>query len=98
MAQTIRIEKHQRGFFGQMFKWLFIGFNVIMLISLVGGMMAVSNHTATLTSQAERAGATIGTAMGMSAILFVWVVGIVVLGIFVLLTKGKKVIVEEART
>jgi hypothetical protein len=98
MGQIIRTETYHRGFFGHVFKWLFIGFNVLMLLWLVTGMMAMSNHSAALTSEAERAGAAIGTAMGASAILFIWIVGTVILGLFVLLSKGKKVIVEETRT
>ena len=96
MGQLIRTEKHRRGFFGHVFKWLFI-FNVVMLFWLVAGFMAASNRTATLTSEAERAGAAIGTAMGVGAILFIWIVGTVILGLFVLLTKGNKIVVEETR-
>ena len=98
MGQIIRTETYHRGFFGHVFKLLFIGFNAIMLVWLVGGMMAVSTHTATLTTEAERAGAAIGMAMGAGGILFIWIVGAVILGLFVLLSKGKKVIVEETRT
>lgn len=97
MTQLVRTEKYQRGFFGHAFKWLFIAFNAVMLIWLIGGMMAVSNHSATLTNEAERAGAAIGTAIGVGAILFIWIVGAVILGLFTMLTKGKKIIVEETR-
>lgn len=97
MGQIIRTQTYHRGFFGHLFKWLFVGFNVMMLIWLVTGMMAASKITATYTNEAERAGAAIGTAAGAGAILFIWIVGTVILGLFVLLTKGKKVTVEETR-
>ena len=98
MGLIIRTEKYRRGFFGQVFKWVFISFNLIMLIWLVSAIVAVSKQTAPLTSEAERAGAAIGTAMGVRVLLFLWVAGTVILGLFVLLTKGKKVVVEETRT
>lgn len=98
MSQIIRTETYQRGFFGRAFKALFIIFNILMLLWLVLGMVAVSNHSVKLTSEAERAGATIGTAIGFSYILFVWIVGAVILGLFVMMSKGRKIITEETRT
>jgi hypothetical protein len=93
MATTVRTEKRVRSTFGQLVKWAFIAFNVLMLIWLVGGMGAVSKMPT--HSDAERAGHAIGAALGFSAILGIWMMGDIILGLFVLLTRGNTVIVEE---
>jgi hypothetical protein len=45
MTKIIRTEKRKRGLFGQIFKWLFIIFNIFMLISLFAGLSNVGNFT-----------------------------------------------------
>lgn len=95
MATTIRTEKYQRGVFGTLIKWIFIAYNVLMLIWLIGGIASVSSIQA--NSDAERAGAAIGATIGVSMILTLWFFGAVILGLFTLLTRGNKVIVEESR-
>jgi hypothetical protein len=91
---TIRKERYQRGPFGTLVKWLFIAFNVLMLIWLVGGLTSVSQIAT--HSEAERVGGAIGTAIGVSMILGLWVMGDIILGFGVLLTRGDKVVIEEA--
>ena len=82
---VIRVPK--RGFFGKLIKWSFIGWNILMLVWFIGGMNAASKvETA---SDAERAGAAVGTAIGASLIIGLWVAGTIVLGLFVLLTRPK---------
>jgi hypothetical protein len=83
------ISKPRRGFFGTIFKWGFIAFNALMLIWLVGGMGAASDQVAQASSNAERAGATIGTAIGAGLIIGLWVGGDIILGLFVLFTRPK---------
>jgi hypothetical protein len=96
MATTTRIEKRQRGFFGWIFLILFWAFNAIMLLWMIGGIMATSDLAATTTNDAERAGAAIGSAIGFGMILMLWVIGAGLLGLFVMMTRGKKVIVETS--
>ncbi len=93
MPTVIRTEKRQRSAFGQIVKWIFIAFNALMLVWLVSGMNAVSQLTP--DSDAARAGHAIGAAIGFSMVLSIWVMGDLILGLFVLLTRGNKVIVEE---
>lgn len=93
MSTVIRTEKRQRGVFGQIIKWVFIAFNVLMLIWLISGMSAVSQLTP--ASDVERVGHAIGATIGFSMIVSIWVVGDLLLGMFVLLTRGNKIIVEE---
>lgn len=93
MSTIVRTEKRVRSPFGQFVKWVFIAFNVLMLLWLVSGMDAVSQMTT--DSDAARAGQVIGAAVGFSMVLSFWVMGDLILGLFVLLTRGDKVIIEE---
>jgi hypothetical protein len=65
-----------------------------MVYWLVGGLISVSDIET--HSDAERVGAAIGTTLGVSMIIGLWVAGDIILGIFVLLTRGTKVIISEA--
>lgn len=84
------LRKPKRGFFGKIFKWLLIIFNLVMLawlisyFSLIGEMM---NGTA---SDAEKAGAAIGGSIGTGFLLTVWVIGDIILGLAALLTRPRK--------
>lgn len=92
---TVQREISDRTAFGKIMKWLFIIFNVLMLIWLVTSCAAVGEISSNATSDAERAGATIGAGLGMTFLLFVWGVGDVILGLFVLFTRRKKLITVE---
>ncbi len=81
------MKKPKRGFFGVLFKWTFILFNVLMLVWLVSAAGAISEATGNLTSDAEKAGAAIGGTLGMGMIFAFWVAGDVILGLFVLFTR-----------
>ena len=87
-GKTLR--KRKRSFMGKLFKWLFILFNILMVVWLVTGMNAASNVVSSAASEAERAGAAIGTGIGVAMLLGVWGIGDVVLGIFVLLTRPRE--------
>ncbi|MBT7558804.1 zinc ribbon domain-containing protein [Candidatus Woesearchaeota archaeon] len=84
----VQLRKAKRGFFGKLVKWGFIGFNIIMLIWLVGGMGAATDGMEAM-SEAEKAGTAIGAGIGMAMIFGVWVVGDIILGLFVLFTRPK---------
>jgi hypothetical protein len=75
---------------GKLIKWSFILFNILMLIWLVGGMNAASDVVNTAMSDAERAGAAIGTGLGAMVVLIIWPVGDIILGMFVLFSRPKK--------
>lgn len=90
MATMIRTE---RGVFGLAAKWAFILFNILMLVWMVSGFHAVSGIEA--NSDAERVGHAIGSIIGFASLLTLWVSGDVILGIMVLLTRGKMTIVED---
>lgn len=92
MANTIQIERRKRGFFGWIFLILFWLFNAVMLVSCVSGLSSVSTTYSGLSNGAERAGAAIGTTIGMTMILGVWAAGAVILGLLVLFSRGPKFI------
>jgi hypothetical protein len=93
LATIIRRETRKRGFFGWVFLLLFIAFNLLMLAWMIAGMGAASSVA--VSGQAEEAGRTIGTAIGAGMIMFVWLFGAIILGLFTLLTRGRKTIIEE---
>jgi hypothetical protein len=47
------------------------------------------------TSEAEQAGRAIGGAIGSGMLLTMWALGDIILGLFVLLSRGRKTIIEE---
>ncbi|WP_415408221.1 zinc ribbon domain-containing protein [Sulfurovum sp. CS9] len=79
------LKKPTRGFFGQIFKWLFILFNIFMAFSIYKGMSDVSEVVATDTT----GGAIVGAGIGFSMLLGLWAMGDIILGAFVLFTKPK---------
>jgi len=92
---TVQREVSDRTAFGKFVKWVFIGWNVLMLVWMVTGIGAASNATAGAVNEAERAGAAIGTGIGFMFILMLWALGDVVLGLFVLFTRRKKLVTVE---
>lgn len=90
----VYIEKRKRGFFGWFFLLIFYGWNAYMLVVLVRVVNAM-NEIPGAESEAGRAGAAIGAGLGIGAILFVWLFGAVITGLFALLTRGSKTIVRK---
>lgn len=98
---VVRKEVSDRTAFGKIIKWVFIIFNVIMLALLAvtcsASGEAITNAGATAEyADAATAGATIGAGLAMGSLIFLWLAGSVILGLFVLLTRRKKTIeIEE---
>lgn len=93
---VVRREVSDRTTFGKLVKWIFIGFNVFMVVWLIAGFGAASDSMQNTVNEAERAGAAIGTTIGMGMIIVLWALGDIILGMFVLFTRRKKIIeVEE---
>jgi hypothetical protein len=95
MAKTVSIEVRKRGVVGKLFKWTFILFNLLMGFWLFSYWGSVGELIDGQTSDAARGGGAIGATLGTSFIVFFWVAGAVVLGLFTLMTRGKKVITTE---
>jgi hypothetical protein len=96
MATIVRREVRKRGFFGWLFFLLFVGFNILMLFWLISYWSDIGGSM-TSGSEAERIGSAIGGTLGTGVLLFFWVAGAVILGLFALLTRGRKTIIEEER-
>lgn len=92
---TVQREVSDRTIFGKIIKWVFISFNILMLIWMISAMGNVSEVDSQAMNDAERAGAAIGTGLGMTLLLFIWGVGDVILRLFVLFTRRKKIVTVE---
>jgi hypothetical protein len=93
---TVRREISDRTLFGKIVKWAFIIFNILMIFALFKGCAAAGDVVSNAQDGAEQAGAAIGTAIGTGMILMLWVMGDIIIGTVVLLTRRKKIIeVEE---
>jgi len=84
----VALRKPRRGFMGKLFKWSFIAFNLLMLLWFITGMNNASQGMSGL-SGAEQAGAAIATGIGAMLVLSIWVIGDIILGLFVLFTRPK---------
>ena len=96
MPTVIRTEKRKRGIIGWLFLLLFIAFNLFMLVALIMGLGDAGATMQGMTNEYERAGAELGTAIGATMVIILWAAGALILGLFVMLTRGKKVIVETS--
>ena len=94
MTVTTRIERRKRGIIGWIFLLLFWAFNALMAFSLVAGLSGSTESYATMATEAERTGHALGTMIGGAMILGIWAMGALILGLFVLLTRGAKVLIE----
>lgn len=84
------LRKPRRGFFGVLFKWMLILFNLAMIAWLITYVGDVAEISESAQSDAERAGAAIGGTLGTGVILTVWVMGDIILGLATLLTRPRK--------
>ncbi len=84
----VQLRKPKRSFIGKLFKWTFIGFNALMAISLIWGFGSASQGYDQL-SGSEQTAAAVGTGIGVMMIVSIWVIGSIILGMFVLFTRPK---------
>lgn len=84
------LKKPKRGFFGKIFKWMFVLFNILMAVWLVSYFAQLGEMAENLKSDAERTGAAIGGTIGTSMILGVWAMGDIILGLMTLFTRPSK--------
>lgn len=84
------IRKPKRGFFGVLFKWMLIVFNMAMLAWLFTYLAQIGEIMEGAGSEAEQAGAALGGTMGVGFLLVTWVLGDIILGLATLLTRPRK--------
>jgi len=78
-----QIREPERSTVGKIAKWLFIAFNLLMVIWIVSAL----NVEVPTSSSAEQAGAAIGKGIGATILFVFWVFGDIILGLFALLTR-----------
>lgn len=84
-----QVRKLRRSFFGKIVKWAFILFNILMVLCIFAGVGGSSDVINNAASDAERAGAAIGTGLGVMMLGTIWVIGDIIIGMFVFLTRPK---------
>lgn len=95
MATIVRTETRRRGIFGTIMWWVFLGYNALMAFGFLSGLKNAGEVVERSADEASKAGAALGTIVGAGAILVIWLIGALVLGLIVALTRGKKVTVER---
>jgi uncharacterized paraquat-inducible protein A len=85
-----KLRKVERTFLGKIIKYTFIGFNILMLLWMIFGVGSAAQTIDQAGSEAGQAGAAIGTGLGAMMIVFIWVTGGFILGLFTLFTRPKK--------
>jgi hypothetical protein len=87
------IEKRRRGFFGWIFLTIFWLSNAFMAAWLAATLSRWGTMAQPI-SDAQKAGAGLGMAMGLGVIFSIWAGVAAVTGLFVLMTRGRKEIIE----
>ena len=90
MSEPVLLEvRERRGRFGRAVKWVFLGFQAAMILSLLGTCALVAPFLANADPEVA-----LGAGMfGAAATAFLWLawpVGTALLGLLVLLTRGRK--------
>lgn len=93
---TVTIERRKRGVFGWFFALCFWGFNALMALWIYAGISQAAKHAS--ANQYEQAGYQIGTGVGVFALLVLWVIGAVILGLMMFFTRGKKMLITKEQS
>lgn len=92
MATTVQKEIVRRGVFGHIVKWVFILFNIAMIVWLISYFSDAGEIVTKSQSDAERTGAGLGMMFGTGFILIVWAIINVILVALVFLTRRKELV------
>jgi len=82
------LRRAKRGLFGKLAVFLFWGFNLLMVLWIWSGTQAAVEHQSAL-SGAEAVGGAIGTGIGVTILVFIWVFGAIIFGLMALLTRPR---------
>ncbi len=93
MAVGYKEVRGKLGFFGKVCRVLFWGWQALMVYWFLQYTHDVAPVVQSAITEAEKAGAGIGVGFAWAMILFFWLAGSVILGLFVLFTRGPKMLV-----
>lgn len=93
MSRIVRREVRRPGAAHRVVRLVLVLFNLAMLAWLLSYWWDFAGLET--QSDAEAAGAAIGTMIGTAFLVFIWLAGDVVLGLFALLTRGPVEVIEE---
>ena len=93
MTTGYRETRGKTGFFGTIFRILFWGWQALMIFWLITYSGQVAPRLDAATSHAGHAGTVIGATLAIGTIVFFWLAGSVILGLFALFTRGPKTLV-----
>lgn len=82
------------GIFGWLFRIAFWGWQLLMLVWFLSYTSNVAPLVQGVKNEWEKAGAGAGIAIAWGMILFFWVGGSIILGLFVLMTRPARMLVQ----
>jgi hypothetical protein len=85
----VRLRKPRRGPIGFIAKWLFILFNIFMIMWAWVAITSISDLYQSSEGGAEQAGTAVGGTIGLTMLMVFWVLGVIVLGAFTYFTKPR---------
>ncbi len=89
-AEPVLLEvRERRSAFGRAVKWVFLGFQAVMILLLLGTCAAVAPFLSNPDPEVA-VGAGMFGAMATALVWLVWPAGTLLLGLLVLLTRGRK--------
>ena len=90
MSEPVLLEvRERRSPFGRAAKWVFIGFQLVMLVLMLGTCAAVGPFLSGSDPEVVMGAGMFG-AMALGTLWTIWPVGSLVLGLLVLFTRGRK--------
>ena len=81
----------KRSIAGHIARVLFWGFNILMLFSIVSGYNSATEEGIENMSNAEA----IGTGIGVTMVMIIWVLGDIILGLFYFFTRPTRQLVKK---
>ena len=84
----------KRSIFGHICRIAFWGFNVLMAFWIFAGVDSATEGMQSM-SDAEAAGAAIGTGLGVMFLVIIWVVGDIILGLFYFFSRPTRQLVKK---
>ena len=89
MQSQLVQEKPRRTAFGKAVKLIFIGFNILMFIWVVFGLVNAPDEVAAAGTESQQEDEAVYAGIGLIALLLVWAVGAGLLGILLRLPRPR---------